>query len=42
MAKENPDTKPKPGKPNPFRRFEDLARKIVRVRKEQVREKPKS
>jgi len=34
MAKENPDTKPKAA--TPFRKFEQLAKKLVRVPKRQV------
>jgi len=34
MAKENPNTKPKAT--TPFRKFEQLAKKIVRVPKEKV------
>jgi hypothetical protein len=36
MAKENPDTKPKATAP--FRKFEQLAKKLVRVPKEKVQE----
>jgi len=37
MAKENPDTKPKPKAETPFQKFERLAGKIVRVPKGKVR-----
>ena len=36
MAKENPDTKPKGKAETPFRKFERLAGKIVRVPKKQA------
>ena len=35
MAKENPNTKPKAT--TPFRKFEQLAKKLVRVPKDRVR-----
>jgi hypothetical protein len=40
MAKDQPETKPKPKEPTPFQKFDALARKIVRVPKERV--KPRS
>jgi len=39
MAKENPDTKPKAGDNSPFRKFEQLAKKIVRVPKDRVQDR---
>jgi hypothetical protein len=36
MAKENPDTRPKAKTKTPFRRFEQLAKKLVRVPKDKV------
>ncbi len=43
MAKENPNTRPK-GKPDKdaFRKFDALAKRIIRVPKDQVRDKPKA
>lgn len=37
MAKENPDTKPKAT--TPFRKFEQLAKKLVRVPKAVIQDK---
>jgi len=39
MAKENPNTKPKAM--TPFRKFERLAKKIVRIPKDKAREQQK-
>ena len=38
MAKENPDTKPKKDTNSAFRKFEQLAKKIVRVPKDKAQE----
>jgi hypothetical protein len=42
MAKESQDTGSKKRPETPFQRFEDLVRRIVRVPKNQIQDKPKS
>ncbi|MEX0683901.1 MAG: hypothetical protein WD904_03310 [Dehalococcoidia bacterium] len=42
MAKENPDTHPKKkGDNSAFQKFDALVKRVVRVPKDQVRDKPK-
>ncbi len=42
MAKDNPSTRPKkPKEPTPFEKFDQLAKRIVRVPKERIREADK-
>lgn len=42
MSSENPDTKPKKGTNSAFRKFEQLAKKIVRVPRDKVRDDKRS
>ncbi len=39
MSSENPNTKPKKNTNSAFRKFEQLAKKIVRVPKDKIQEK---
>lgn len=42
MAKDSPDTKPKkPKEPTPFEKFDALAKRVIRVPKNQVQAKSK-
>ena len=42
MAKENPNTKPKGKATTPFRKFEQLAKKLVKVPKDKIQERKDS